>query len=113
MTVLQQLLADNVKRFRGQLQLTQADLAQRISSSASYISQIELGNKFPSPNMLEKIASALGVLSTDLFLPTPVEGDYKDLEIALLEHISVAIHEVLYRPRYKDPVLFIRNSDIL
>ena len=49
------------------LGISQAKLAEKISTSTHYIVQIEQKNKFPSPEMLERIANALEIDSPQLF----------------------------------------------
>ncbi|MCL2444083.1 MAG: helix-turn-helix domain-containing protein [Treponema sp.] len=67
MTSLRSLLAYNIKKRRRILSISQAKLAERVSTSTHYISQIEQKNKFPSPEMLERIAAALEIDSPQLF----------------------------------------------
>ncbi|MDR1786702.1 MAG: helix-turn-helix transcriptional regulator [Spirochaetaceae bacterium] len=49
------------------LGLSQAKLAEKVSTSTQYIGQIEVQNKFPSPEMLERIAAALEIDTPQLF----------------------------------------------
>jgi hypothetical protein len=42
-------------------------LAERVPTPTHYIGQIEVGNKFPSPEMLERIAAALEIDRPPLF----------------------------------------------
>jgi len=42
-------------------------LAEKVGTSTQYIGQIEQNKKFPSPEMLERIAEALEVDSPQLF----------------------------------------------
>jgi transcriptional regulator with XRE-family HTH domain len=67
MTNLRDLLAYNMKAYRGALGLSQAKLAERVNTSTHYIGMIETKNKFPSPEMLERIAAALGIDTIELF----------------------------------------------
>ena len=67
MTSLRDLLAYNIKKRRRILGISQAKLAEKVSTSTHYIGQIEQKNKFPSPEMLERIASALEIDSPQLF----------------------------------------------
>jgi len=67
MTSLRALLAHNIKQKRRILGITQAKLAEKIGTSTHYIGQIELENKFPTPEMLERIATALEIDSPQLF----------------------------------------------
>ena len=67
MTNLRTLLAYNIKERRRILGISQAHLAEKVSTSTNYIGQIEQKNKFPSPEMLERIAAALEIDSPQLF----------------------------------------------
>jgi len=67
MTSLRDLLAYNIKERRRILGISQAKLAEKVSTSTHYIGQIEQKNKFPSPEMLERIANALEFDSPQLF----------------------------------------------
>jgi len=100
MTSLRTLLSHNIKERRRILGITQARLAEKVETSTHYIGQIELGNKFPSPEMLERIAGALEIDSPQLFsmnsFPTEAikmfqEGLLADVETAVLGAISSRI----------------------
>jgi transcriptional regulator with XRE-family HTH domain len=67
MTNIRDLLARNMKAYRGALGLSQSKLADKVDTSTHYIGMIETKNNFPSPEMLERIASALGIDTVDLF----------------------------------------------
>ena len=47
--------------------LSQAGLAERIDTSTTFIGNIEIKKRFPSPKNLDRIAAALGVRPADLF----------------------------------------------
>jgi len=68
MTNIRDLFAKNMKLYRTAQGLTQANLAEKANTSTNYISDIENKSKFPSPKMMERIAFALGVDTTDLFI---------------------------------------------
>ena len=97
MTNLRALLSHNIKEHRRILGITQAKLAEKVETSTHYIGQIELGNKFPTPEMLERIAVALEIDTPQLFsmesYPTDTikqfqEGLLTDLETAVVNVIS-------------------------
>jgi len=67
MTNLRTLLAYNIKERRRILGISQSKLAEKVATSTHYIGQIEQKNKFPSPEMLERIATALEIDSPQLF----------------------------------------------
>jgi len=90
-------LASNMKEKRRILGITQSQLAEKVKTSTHYIGQIELGNKFPTPEMLERIAAALEIDSPQLFsmdsFPAEVirqfqEGLLSDVETAVIDAIG-------------------------
>jgi len=68
MTNIRDLLAKNMKTYRNAQGFTQAYLAEKADTSTHYIGMIENRRKFPSPEMIERIANALGIDTTDLFI---------------------------------------------
>jgi transcriptional regulator with XRE-family HTH domain len=75
MTNLRALLSHNIKKRREKLGISQAKLAEKADTSANYIAQIEQQNKFPSSEMLERIAVALEFDSPELFAVGPFSMD--------------------------------------
>ena len=67
MTDLRGLLAKNIKKFRKIRGFSQEILAEKAFTSTTHIGMIEIGKKFPSPMMLERIAEALGIDTPELF----------------------------------------------
>jgi len=67
MTNIRDILAKNMRAYRNALGFTQAKLAENVNTSTHYINMIEAKKKFPSPEMLERIAYAMEVDTTDLF----------------------------------------------
>ena len=57
----------NLKMYRRLRRISQMELAELCDTSTSYIGQIEIGNRFPSLEMVEKIAKALQVKPYLLF----------------------------------------------
>lgn len=78
MTELQYHLSMNMKANRKKLNYSQSELAERIGTAPNYISLIEQGKKFPSPQMIERIASALQIHSTELFSQKYLTNGYLD-----------------------------------
>ena len=67
MISLRTVLAFNMKVQRQIINISQAKLAEKVNTSTHYIGMIESEKKFPSPEMLERIAIALEVEATTLF----------------------------------------------
>ncbi len=60
-------LATTLKRYRSDIDISQAELARRAGLSRAYISELESGlGKRPSGDVLLRIADALGVTIADL-----------------------------------------------
>lgn len=94
MTKVQKRLADNIRFYRKQKGMTQEDLAERAGTATNYIGTIEIGKKFPSPNMIEKIAKALEIDELALFsesICNLTESDIKTIEKSLLENITKTV----------------------
>ena len=103
MTNLRALLAYNIKERRRILGISQAKLAEKVSTSTHYIGQIEQKNKFPSPEMLERIAAALEIdspqlFSMDSFSDTAIkrfqEGVLSDLSSAMTLAVDARLSEL-------------------
>jgi transcriptional regulator with XRE-family HTH domain len=71
----QELFISNLKRYRKLCKISQLQLAEQCESSQTYIAEIEVGKKFPSPDMIERIAAALQVESYLLFQDLPIKID--------------------------------------
>jgi transcriptional regulator with XRE-family HTH domain len=104
MTNLKQLLAFNLKQYRLKLGLTQAKLAEKAEASTQYVAMIELGRKYPSLELLERIAAALEIDNLDLFTPPPfpVENVIKlrkkfltDLEKEVTKSVNKAVQNAV------------------
>ena len=68
MTKIRDIFAKNMRDYRIAQGFTQAYLAEKVETSTNYIGMIENRNKFPSPEMIERIAAALGIDTIDLFI---------------------------------------------
>ncbi len=67
MHTLQKLLAKNMKKYRLQHKLTQYQLAEKCELSQNYLQSIETARKFPSVDVLERIAKELDIQAYQLF----------------------------------------------
>ena len=75
MTRLQGVFSENLKNARKSAGLTQEALADRLGTAAKYLGAIERGVKFPSVQMIEALAGALGIAPYELFIePSAATG---------------------------------------
>jgi transcriptional regulator with XRE-family HTH domain len=95
MTSLRAVLAFNMKEQRHFLKITQAQLAERVGTSTNYIALIESRKKFPTPEMLERIAAALGIDAPVLFLaksrPNPKDRTMAEIQERVLDDLTQII----------------------
>jgi transcriptional regulator with XRE-family HTH domain len=64
---IREILAKNLRENRQRLNLSQPKLAELANLSTHYIASIETSRKFPTPDVLERLAEALGIESHELF----------------------------------------------
>jgi transcriptional regulator with XRE-family HTH domain len=64
---LRDLLSGNIRALRHDKGWSQAELAEKAGVSIPFLSQIEMGNKWPHPDSLAKIGEALNVQIYELF----------------------------------------------
>lgn len=64
---LRTIFITNLKCYRKELKISQMRLAELCETSTSYIGEIEIAKKFPSIEMIEKIARALDIRPFQLF----------------------------------------------
>jgi len=85
MANIREILAQNIKKHRQKLGITQLELAELADVSANFIGMIEQKRKFAAPEVLDRIATALKIETSELFidkLTTPEEMDrfYQKIE---------------------------------
>lgn len=74
-TKLQEVFASNLRAARKKSGLTQETLADKLGMSPKYLGTIERGLKFPSVQVIEQLAEALGVAPYELFMePSSIPG---------------------------------------
>jgi transcriptional regulator with XRE-family HTH domain len=100
MVGIRQVLSLNLKKNRQKCNLTQEKLAEKAGISAHYLAMVEVSKKFPTPEMLDKLAEALNIETVQLFdISATPEGVLLQLEqsiISNIEHIvSVTIKQTL------------------
>ena len=88
MTNIKKHLGSNIKHYRTNLGISQAKLAEMVDMATNYLGLIENGKKFPSAEMIERIAVAMGKDSTDLFVPAPIQQDWKE---SILSKVKMVI----------------------
>jgi transcriptional regulator with XRE-family HTH domain len=75
MTGIREVLANNIKEHRRKNGFSQDKLAEMANISAQYLATVETCRKFPTPEVLDRLAEALSIKTHELFAfsPTPQE----------------------------------------
>jgi len=63
---IKEIFAENLKKIRRKKGLTQEKLAEKANMSLQYLALLELARKFPSGEMLERLANALDIETYEL-----------------------------------------------
>jgi transcriptional regulator with XRE-family HTH domain len=96
MTDIRAVLAANLKRHRQDRGWSQAKLAEKTGTSTHYIGMLETMFKFPSSEMIHKLAKALGIDPTELFFKEMApEAAMKNAQKAAFEDVGEAVNRFL------------------
>jgi transcriptional regulator with XRE-family HTH domain len=96
MTGIREILARNFKINRQKLGLTQEQLAEKADVSTHYIAMIETCNKYPKPEMLERLAKALAVEPHQLFsFSDTLDESFERLHQAIISDMKQVVRETL------------------
>ena len=96
MTNLREILAQNLKENRKKCGISQAKLAEKANITTQFIAMIEVSRKFPSPEMLDRIAKALGIEAHELFnVKTSPENAMEQLHDTLVGNIERVVSEAV------------------
>jgi len=105
MTNIKEILAHNLKENRRRLGITQPELAERAGMSTQYLAMIEIARKFPTANILERLAAALGINPNELFsVAVSPERALEQMQQSILTNIDRAMEQALDKAlekRYK------------
>ena len=88
MTNVKEILAKNLKKNRRRLGITQPELAEKAGMSTHYLGMIEIARNFPTADMIERLAAALGINSSELF-------SVSDFPEMAMEQLQKAILDIL------------------
>jgi transcriptional regulator with XRE-family HTH domain len=96
MTNIREVLALNLKKHRQARGWSQAKLAEKTGTSTQYIGMLEIKGKFPSSEMIHKLAAALCIDPTELFFKEiDPEIATKNAQRAAVEDLSEGVNQLL------------------
>ena len=85
MTDILLVLGSNIRKIRKEFGWTQADLAEKSGISVPFMTQIELGRKSASLEVVQNIAAALNISYKQLFEENIAAGNQGKINLSLLE----------------------------
>lgn len=103
MNAIRETFINNLRYYRKQKSISQEKLSYAVGKSIAYINQIENRDSWPQPEMVDKIATVLGIPSSALFEENgcpenrkiQFENSFgKSLEEELLAKIETAVKDV-------------------
>jgi len=92
---LKEVLAANIKENRRKKGLTQEKLAEKANISLHYLAILELARKFPSGEMLERLAQALEIEPCELFSYVSERNELEQLRQDIKDDIKNTYEEKL------------------
>jgi len=96
MANIRKVLANDLKENRRKLGITQPELAERAGLSTNYLAMIEIAQKFPSADVLDRLATALEIDSYELFsVAVSPERAIEQMQQKILENLDHAIEQAL------------------
>ena len=96
MVSIREILALNLKEYRRKSGFTQEKLAEKAGISANYLSMVEISRKFPTPEMLDRLAQTLNIQTFQLFNPSATpDGALLHLEQAIVENIEKVVRTTI------------------
>nr|WP_318711380.1 helix-turn-helix transcriptional regulator [uncultured Treponema sp.] len=99
MNSIRETFVNNLKFYRKQKGISQEKLSYAVGKSIAYINQIENKDTWPQPEMVDKIAVALGISSSALF---EENSSPENLKIGFAEKYGKAIETELISRIEKD-----------
>ena len=85
MTDILLVLGSNIRKIRKEFGWTQADLAEKSGISVPFMTQIELGRKSASLEVVQNIAAALNISYKQLFEENIATSNQEKTNFSLLE----------------------------
>ena len=96
MANIREILANNLKEYRRRNGFSQEKLAELAEISSQYLATVETCRKFPTPEVLERLATALDVETQLLFkVSTTPEETLEKLHKSVVADIKQVVREAI------------------
>jgi transcriptional regulator with XRE-family HTH domain len=111
MAGLREIFANNLKEKRKKCGFSQAKLAELANVSTHHVAMIELARNFPTSELIERLAGALGIEIYELFVVChSPEGELERLRQTLIADIRQTIEEAVENAWTKQGVNYGQND---
>ena len=85
-------MAGNIRENRRKNGFSQEKLAEKAGISTPFVAMIEISRKFPTPDVLERIAVALNIKTWQLFTVPPAPEDVMErLRVSIVKDIDQVV----------------------
>jgi transcriptional regulator with XRE-family HTH domain len=89
---IRDILARNIKENRRKNGLSQDKLAEKAGISTPFVAMIEVSRKFPTPDVLDRIANALNIKTWQLFaVSPPLDEEMERLHLDIVKDINQVV----------------------
>jgi len=110
MASIREILAQNIKKYRQKLGITQSELAELAEISTNFMGMIEQKRKFAAPEVLDRIAAALKVETSELFIDKPTASE--EMERVYLK-IGKKIDQIIRESMEKHYQVTVKNIELV
>ncbi|MDR0456220.1 MAG: helix-turn-helix domain-containing protein [Treponema sp.] len=93
MANIREILASNIKEYRRSCGFSQDKLAESAGISSQYLATVETCRKFPTPEVLDRLAEALGLETHELFTFATPQNELKKLRQDIIGEVVQAIKQ--------------------
>ena len=94
MASIREVLASNLKEYRRKYGFSQDKLAELACISSQYLATVETCRKFPTPEVLDRLADALGIETYELFTVTPTpQSELQRLRNDIISEVVEAVKQ--------------------
>ena len=107
---IREILAENIKEKRRNKGLTQEKLAEKAGMSLQYLAMLEIAQKFPSGEMLERLANALDIETYELLaVTTSANNELEILRNDIIREVKT-LNETLAKDITETVIKAIKNT---
>jgi len=93
MASIREVLANNIKEYRRKCGFSQDKLAELAGISSQYLATVETCRKFPTPEVLDRLATALGIEPHELFTFSTPQNELEKLRQDIIGEVVTAIKQ--------------------